>query len=59
MILVFPELLTPLREVFEQADTGSLHLITRYRKSTVNLRTQLERILKRASFVLLEQYYLL
>ena len=48
LIPIFPELLAPLREVFDQAEAGSVHIITRYRKSTVNIRTQLQRNLKRA-----------
>src|ERR1700733_7660452 len=37
-----------LREVFEQAEPGEPHVITRYRSTNANLRTQLQRIIKRA-----------
>jgi integrase len=47
-IPMFPELLAPLRECFEQAEPGSEFVITRYRRSSVNLRTQLGRIVRRA-----------
>lgn len=45
---LFPELRTPLLEVFEQAAAGTEYVITRYRLANVNLRTQLERIIKNA-----------
>jgi hypothetical protein len=35
-------------EVFEQAEEGSEYVITRYRDANANLRTQLQRIIKRA-----------
>jgi len=47
-IPIFPELLPPLREVFEQAAPGTIHVITRYRHPSTNLRTQLRRILAKA-----------
>jgi len=47
-IPLFPELLPYLREVFEQAEPGTVHVITRYRCPCSNLRTQLYRIIKRA-----------
>jgi integrase len=51
-IPLFPELREILEEAFEAAEEGSSYVITRYRNSSkgsnVNLRTQLERILKRA-----------
>ena len=40
--------LKPLQEVFEQAAEGAVYVITRYRRANSNLRTQLERIIKRA-----------
>jgi len=49
VIPLFPELRPPLMEVFEQAEEGVEWVITRYRQANVNLRTQLQRILKRAS----------
>ena len=48
MVPIFPELLPYLREVFEQAEPGTEYVITRYRERNCNLRTQLERIIKRA-----------
>jgi len=45
---IFPELYAHLRECFEQAEPGSEHVITRYRDTNQNLRTQLCRIIKRA-----------
>ena len=48
IIPLFPELRPHLMEVFEQADPGTEHVITRYRSSNTNLRTQLERIIRRA-----------
>ena len=35
-------------EVFEPAEPGTEHVITHYREANQNLRTQLERIMKRA-----------
>jgi len=48
VIPLFPELLPYLREVFEEAEPGTEHVITRYRGTAVNLRTQLLRIIGRA-----------
>jgi len=48
MIPLFPELRQPLLEVFEQAEPGTEHVISRYRNSNANLRTQLHRITRRA-----------
>ncbi len=48
MILLFPERLPSLREVFEQAEPGSEFVVTRYRRRNCNLRTQLERTIGRA-----------
>lgn len=45
---LFPELLPYLREAFELAEAGSEFVITRYRAAKQNLRTQLQRIIKRA-----------
>lgn len=47
-IPLFPELLPYLREAFEQAEPDTEYVITRYRDSNANLRTQLERIIHRA-----------
>ncbi len=51
IIPIFPELLTHLREVFERAAPGTAFVITRYRSANSNLRTQLNRIIKRAGLV--------
>jgi len=48
MVPIFPELLPYLREVFELAEPGTEHVITRYRDPAVNLRTQLLRIIAKA-----------
>ena len=48
MLPLFPELLPHLREAFELAEPGMEYVITRYRDATQNLRTQLERIIRRA-----------
>lgn len=50
-IPLFPELRGPLMEVFEQAPEGSEYVITRYRETNKNLRTQFGRILRRAGVV--------
>jgi integrase len=47
-IPLFPELLPHLREAFEAAEPGAEYVITRYRDSTINLRTGLARIIRRA-----------
>jgi integrase len=48
VIPLFPELRPHLLEVFEQAEPGSEFVISRYRDTNSNLRTQLFRIIKRA-----------
>jgi len=45
---IFPELRPCLLEAFEQAEAGSEYVITRYRDPKMNLRTQFERIIRRA-----------
>jgi hypothetical protein len=45
---IFPELKPYLMEAFEQAENGAEFCITRYRDPAVNLRTQLQKIIKRA-----------
>jgi len=45
---MFPELRPYLDEAFEQAGPGTEYVITRYRDSNANLRTQLNRIIRRA-----------
>jgi integrase len=48
LVPIFPELLPYLREVFELAEPGAEFCISRYRSSTVNLRTQLQKVIRRA-----------
>ncbi|MBI5289569.1 MAG: tyrosine-type recombinase/integrase, partial [Chloroflexi bacterium] len=48
VIPLFPELLPHLREVFENAEPGTEHVVTRYRDPGQNLRTQFERIIRKA-----------
>tara|TARA_B100000029_G_scaffold299837_1_gene292770 strand:- start:484 stop:1098 length:615 start_codon:yes stop_codon:yes gene_type:complete len=48
IIPMFPELRFHLEECFDLADTGSEFVITRYRSTNANLRTQLLRIIGRA-----------
>ena len=45
---MFPELLPYIREAYELAEDGAVYAITRYRSAKQNLRTQLNRIIKRA-----------
>ena len=45
---IFPELYPYLQDAFDQAEPGETHLITRYRNTNANLRTQLLRIIKKA-----------
>lgn len=47
-IPLFPELKQTLTDVFDQAEPGTEYVITRYRDSNANLRTQFERIIRRA-----------
>jgi integrase len=48
VVPIFPELLPHLRDAFEHADDGAEFCITRYRDPGVNLRTQLQKIIRRA-----------
>ncbi len=45
---IFPELRPYLAEVFDLAEPGAVHVINRYRESNCNLRTQLQRIIRKA-----------
>jgi len=45
---LFPELRKPLLDVYAEAEPGTEYVITRYRNANSNLRTQLERIMRRA-----------
>jgi len=47
-IPIFPEILPYLQDVFDEAKPGSKYVITRYRAKNSNLRTQMQRIIKRA-----------
>jgi hypothetical protein len=49
MIPLFPELLPYLRDAAEVAPEGAEYVITRYRTADTNLRTQLQRIIRKAS----------
>lgn len=48
LVPIFPELLPYLREAYELAPEGAEWVIARYRQTNANLRTQLNRIIKRA-----------
>lgn len=48
LVPIFPELYPYLREAFESAEPGTEFVIARCRDGSVNLRTQLERIIRRA-----------
>jgi integrase len=48
---IFSELRPYLEEVFEQAEPGTEYVITRYRDAGTNLRTQLQRIIRRAGLI--------
>ena len=45
---IFPELRPYLLDAFEQAEPGVKYVITRYRDTNANLRTQLQRIIRKA-----------
>ena len=49
VIPIFPELLAHLEQVWEEAAPGTEYVITRYRQSNCNLRTQFNRIVRKAS----------
>lgn len=48
LVPIFPELRPLLEDAHELAPIGAEYVITRYRETSVNLRTQLTRIIKRA-----------
>ncbi len=50
VVPIFPELRPYLEAVWDEAPEGSRHVITRYRMRNTNLRTQLQKIIKRAGF---------
>ncbi len=49
-IPLFPELRPALLEAFGEAEEGSDYVITRYRERNANLRTQFNRIIRRAGY---------
>jgi len=51
LVPIFPEVYRALRDCFEQAEDGQEFVITRYRSSRANLRTQLARIVQRAGLL--------
>lgn len=51
VVPIFPELLPFLQDCFDHAADGAEFVITRYRDTNQNLRTQLNRIIKRAKLV--------
>ena len=48
IVPMFPELKPLFQDVFDEAKAGDVYCITRYRDKTVNLRTQMNKIIKRA-----------
>jgi integrase len=48
VVPIFPELRPHLEAAFDEAPEGTIHVITRYRDNTQNLRTQFRRIILRA-----------
>ncbi len=48
LVPLFPELVEILSEGFAEAEEGSVYVVTRYRESTLNLRTTFGKIIKRA-----------
>ncbi len=51
LVPLFPELAGHLQRVFDEAESGSVYVISRYRDSSVNLRTQLNRYIIAAGLV--------
>ncbi|MBK9121481.1 MAG: tyrosine-type recombinase/integrase [Phycisphaerales bacterium] len=48
LVPLFPELLPILEDLHELAEPGTVHVVTRYREATQNLRTTFLKIIKRA-----------
>jgi len=48
VVPMFPELADLFQKVFDEAEDGAVHVISRYRSGGVNLRTQLLRYINRA-----------
>ena len=51
LVPIFPELRPHLEAAYDAAAEGTVHVITRYRDSGANLRTQFQRIVKAAGLV--------
>ena len=51
LVPLFPELRPYLEEAYEMAEPGAVHVITRWRDTHKNLRTQLMRIIRRTGLV--------
>lgn len=49
-IPLFPELRSALLDAFDEAEEGTDYIITRYRDSKTNLRTQFQRIIRKAGY---------
>ena len=49
-IPLFPELRPVLLDAFSEAEEGADYIITRYRESSANLRTQFHRIIRKAAY---------
>ena len=47
---IFPELRPTLLDAFEQAEEGADQVITRYRQSNANLRTQFNRMIRKTGY---------
>lgn len=48
LVPVLPELAPLFQAAFDQASEGEIHVISRYRSSTVNLRTQVQGYIEKA-----------
>ena len=48
VVPMFPELVEHFRQVFDDADVGAVFVISRYRNSAQNLRTQFQRFIEQA-----------
>lgn len=57
IIPLFPELRPYLEQTFELAEPGTEYVITRYRDSSVNLRTQAHRIIRKAGLTPWEKVF--
>ena len=55
MIPLFPELREHLQQVFDEAEPGTEHVITRYRDHACNLRTHFGRIIRKAGLLVWEK----